>query len=117
MKRIAIALSYLFAVSAHATTFTVTTTNDLVAADGVLSLREAISNANANAGDHLINFAIPPLDLTVKTITPLMALPNIIHPVTIDGYSQTNSNPNTLKAATNQAAADTKNYPTHNSNH
>lgn len=82
-----------------AVTFTVNSTNDVD--DGTCnsahcSLREAINAANANAGLDTIAFAIPPFDGTAKTIKPLTQLPTITSPVVIDGYTQSNSSPNTL---------------------
>ena len=66
------------------TTFTVTNTNNL----GAGSLRQAILDANANAGVHdTIQFNIP--GTGVQTITPTgSALPAITDPVTIDATSQ-----------------------------
>ena len=80
-----------------AATFSVTTTND----SGAGSLRAAISNANATAGPHVINFAIPPFDGTVKTITPLSELDHLLQPVTVDGYTQPGARTNTLAAGDN----------------
>jgi T5SS/PEP-CTERM-associated repeat protein len=74
-----------------ATTNIVTTTND----SGAGSLRTAINNANGGSGTNLIQFNIPPFDGTVKTITLASQLPTITHPMIIDGYTQTNSSPNT----------------------
>ena len=81
-------------------TFTVINTNDT----GAGSLRAAITSANATpGGTNLIQFNIPPLDGTVKTISPPNfagsgGLPTITFPVIIDGYTQdpTHSHPNTL---------------------
>lgn len=77
------------------TTFTVVNTNDA----GPGSLRQAIADANINisAGD-TIAFAITNLGFT---ISPLSALPTIIDPVTIDGYTQAGSAPNTSATAFN----------------
>lgn len=63
------------------------------------SLREAISNANANADASTINFAIP--GAGVQTISPTSALPTITQPVTINGYSQPLATANTLAASDN----------------
>jgi CSLREA domain-containing protein len=61
------------------------------------TLRAAIQQANATAGADAINFAIP--GTGVKTIsvgaTGFGALPTITDPVTIDGYTQPGSSPNT----------------------
>nr|HRK57869.1 hypothetical protein [Burkholderiaceae bacterium] len=83
-------------------TIAVTTTNDTVdgntssianliatpGADGVISLREAITASNNTAGGpHTINFNISGCG-GVCTITPTSALPTITRAVTIDGWSQ-----------------------------
>jgi hypothetical protein len=67
---------------AWAATFTVTNTND----SGAGSLRQAITDANGNAGPDSIHFNIP--GDGVHTIQPLTGLPNIAAPVTIDGTTQ-----------------------------
>src|SRR5262245_55245194 len=84
-------------VTSHAATFTVTNTLDR----GAGSLRAAISNVNASAGPHMINFAIPPFDGTVKTITPLSELDHIMNPATVDGYTQPGARTNTLAIGDN----------------
>src|SRR5262249_30506086 len=61
------------------TTYVVTTTSD----SGAGSLRQAILDANANAGADTINFGIGAGGQ--QTIAPLSALPTITDPVTIDG--------------------------------
>ena len=63
-------------------TFMVTNTND----SGSGSLRQAILDANANAGADMIDFNIP--GAGVHTIMPASALPTITDPVTIDGTTQ-----------------------------
>ena len=63
-------------------TFVVTTTAD----SGPGSLRQAISDANANAGLDTIAFAIP--GGGVHTIQPLTALPVVTDPVVIDGRTE-----------------------------
>jgi len=68
--------------------FTVINTND----SGTGSLRQAILDANSMGGG-TITFNIP--GTGVHTISPLSALPNIAQPVTIDGYTQPGSSPNT----------------------
>lgn len=74
-----------------AATFTVTDTND----SGAGSLRQAITDANAAAGDHTITFNIPGPGPHV--ITPLATLPNLgntahaSHSITVDGCSQPGS--------------------------
>jgi uncharacterized repeat protein (TIGR01451 family)/CSLREA domain-containing protein len=96
---------------------TVTTAaDDLTPNDGSVSLREAITAANANsdlgdqdiiaqnpgtfgAGD-TIQFDIP--GSGVHTITPLsVVLPTITDPVIIDGYTQPGASPNTLATSDN----------------
>ncbi len=75
----------LLAQPAHAATFTVTNTND----SGAGSLRDAITQANANAN-------LPIVDIIVfniggggpQTISPLSFYPNITEAVTIDGTTQ-----------------------------
>ena len=57
------------------------------------SLRQAITDANANAGADIIHFNIP--GSGVHTITLATKLPNITDPVTIDGYSQPGASVNT----------------------
>ncbi len=77
------------ALPLSAATFTVTNTND----SGAGSLRQAILDANAAAGDDTIDFAIP--GGGVHTIAPLTPLALITGGVTIDGYTQSGSSPNT----------------------
>ncbi len=84
---------------------TVTSTGDAIdPTDGQVTLREAITAANQNAnfgdvvgvgayGNDTIDFDIP--GAGVQTIRPLSALPTITDPLTIDGYSQPGSAPNT----------------------
>jgi len=79
---------------AHAATFTVTTTAD----SGSGSLRQALLDANGNAGADTIAFNIA--GAGVHTITPLTALPDITSPVTIDGYTQPGASANTLAVGT-----------------
>ena len=74
--------------------FLVTNTND----SGPGSLRQAILNANATAGNDTITFNIP--GDGPHTIAPLTALPTITDPIVIDGYTQPGANPNELEAGT-----------------
>src|SRR5438034_1619367 len=67
----------------------VTNTADI----GAGSLRQAILDANAAPGADLITFNLP--GTGVQTIAPVTALPTITDSVTIDGYSQPGSSPNT----------------------
>jgi hypothetical protein len=83
-----LAASLLLARPASADTFTVTNSNDV----GAGSLRQAILDANANDGADEIGFNIP--GGGVKTISPVSALPEITGAVTIDGYTQPGSRPN-----------------------
>jgi uncharacterized repeat protein (TIGR01451 family) len=76
-------------------TFLVKNTND----SGPDSLRQAILNANSNAGADVINFAIP--GSGVQKITPSTPLPAITDSVTIDGYTQPGASPNTLANSDN----------------
>jgi hypothetical protein len=74
---------------AAAATFTVTNTAD----SGAGSLRQAILDANTNAGADTIAFDIP--GSGVHTITPLTALPHVTESLTIDGYTQPGASANT----------------------
>ncbi|HXI53292.1 MAG TPA: Calx-beta domain-containing protein, partial [Candidatus Saccharimonadales bacterium] len=65
-----------------AATFPVTSTAD----SGAGSLRQAILSANLTPGIHVIQFDLP--SAAGRTITLRSELPALIHPVTIDGYSQ-----------------------------
>jgi CSLREA domain-containing protein len=100
---------------AHADiTFTVTRTDDsndpdlgdgqcgFFAARGgrACSLRAAIEQANATPGRDTINFNIGG-GIGVKTISVASDLPDITDPLSIDGYSQPGSSPNTLATGTN----------------
>lgn len=79
------------------TNLVVTSPND----SGPGSLREAITLANLSCapGAVLISFNIP--GTGVHTIAPLTALPIITRPMSIDGYTQPGSTPNTLANADN----------------
>ena len=91
---------------ASANVLTVTTTSDVIAIDAVVSLREAITAANVNTGFgdtpggspglDTIQFAIPGAPETVHAIQLLSALPQIIDPVVIDGYTQPGADVNHL---------------------
>ena len=76
-------------------TFTVTSVND----SGAGTLRQAITDANTNAGADTIAFNIA--GTGVHTITPTSALPTITGQVTIDGYTQTGASVNTLATGDN----------------
>ncbi len=73
-----------------ASSYVVTNTND----SGPGSLRQAITNANANPGVDTITFAIP--GSGVHTITPTSPLPALTDSVILDGYSQPGAQPNSL---------------------
>ena len=90
LNRLALA-GALFAAAAlaSANTYTVTSTAD----SGAGTLRQAILDANANSGTDTIAFNIP--GSGVHTIAPASALPNLTSPVTIDGYTQPGTSPNT----------------------
>ena len=90
MRRLWIAAALaLLAESLRAATFTVTNIDD----SGAGSLRQAILDANAAAGADTIAFNI--VGSGVHTIVPATGLPVITSPVTIDGYTQPGSSPNT----------------------
>ncbi len=80
----ALVLSMVFAGIAHAADYSVTTTAD----SGAGSLRQAITDANANPGADTISFAIS--GNGVHTITPLSPLPEITDQIAIDGTTQVN---------------------------
>ncbi|MGH9369311.1 MAG: hypothetical protein ACRD3M_16760, partial [Thermoanaerobaculia bacterium] len=97
---------------ASGATITVTGTGDAVAADGTVTLREAMTSINNGASVNAdvvpagaygsndgIVFDIP--GTGIQTIAPGSALPAITKPVTVDGYSQPGSSPNTLAAGDN----------------
>jgi CSLREA domain-containing protein len=65
------------------------------------TLRAAIEEANADAVGDRVRFAITAGSSRVKTITPDTGLPSITEPLTINGYSQESSSPNTAAAGTN----------------
>ncbi len=104
-----LALSLLIASGALASTITVNSVADTIGDDGACTLREAIIAANTDTASGVsagecaagevaptvdtIAFAIP--GAGVHTISPLSALPMITQPVTIDGYTQPGSSPNT----------------------
>src|SRR5262245_28529925 len=89
-RRLALAAGLtLSAAFAAAATFNVTSTADT----GAGSLRQAITDANANPGADTIQFNI--VGSGAQTITPATSLPPITEAVTIDGYTQPGSSPNT----------------------
>lgn len=76
-------------------TFVVTTTND----SGAGSLRDAITSANSNTGQDIIEFNIG--GAGVHTIKPTTQFPDITGPVVIDGYSQPGAARNTAATSDN----------------
>lgn len=68
----------------YGATYTVTNNNNA----GAGSLRQAITNANGNAGIDRIEFAIPSATQAGRTITLSSALPAITEGVIIDGTTQ-----------------------------
>jgi len=89
-RQIAPILGFLLAAATRGATFTVLTAND----SGGGSLRQAITDANANAGPDVISFNIS--GLGVHTITLASPLPAVVESVLIDGYTQPGASPNTL---------------------
>lgn len=77
------------------TGLSVTTTAD----SGPGSLRQAILDANVDANTDIITFNIAGTGPHVITLAS--ALPDIIHPLTIDGYSDPEASPNTLSVGNN----------------
>src|SRR5213592_598074 len=90
-----LAVAVCSCVSASGATFTVINTDDA----GAGSLRQAIVDANNQAGADTIAFNIP--GTGVHTISPATELPAITDPVIIDGYSQPGSSANTLAVGDN----------------
>jgi CSLREA domain-containing protein len=66
---------------------------------GACTLRAAIMQANSTAGADVIHFSIP--GSGVHTIRPSSTFDPITETVTIDGYSQPGSSPNTLAVGDN----------------
>ena len=94
MKRFAaLVIGLVIAAAGSATTFTVTNTAD----SGAGSLRQAILDANANAGLDTIAFNVSGAGCAggVCTITPATQLPTFSSPVLVDGYTQPGSLVNT----------------------
>ncbi len=96
-------ISVVFAVSAHAATFTVTSTADdsaVTPATGCATvlpdctLRSSIEAANAQAGADIINFNIA--GAGVHTISPASDFPTIDEQTTIDGTTQPGATCGTL---------------------
>lgn len=71
-------------------------------ADGVCTLRAALSEANTLAGANTIGFDIPgPGPHVIKVTTELPVLSDETGPTTIDGYTQPGAQPNTAVAVSN----------------
>ena len=91
-------VGFLFAAltsRALATTYTVTNTAD----SGAGSLRQAILDANASAGLDTVSFNVSGAGCDgsgVCTIVPATALPYVVSPVMIDGYTQPGASANTV---------------------
>lgn len=105
----AIALNLLIPAVGAAATITVTSVADVIAEDGVCTLREAIVEANTDGmarpaegecarglGADTIAFAIPGEGPHRILVGP--QLPDIGSPVILDGYTQPGSRPNTVNA-------------------
>jgi hypothetical protein len=90
-----IGLMFIFSGVAQASTFVVTNTNN----SGAGSLAQAILDANGNPGPDVITFNIP--GSGVHTISSSNQLPPLTDPVTIDGYTQPGSSPNSLAVGSN----------------
>src|SRR5262245_22071429 len=93
MRRILVLALGFGAATASAGTFTVTNISDA----GAGSLRQVILDANANAGTDTIAFVIP--GSGVHTVNLTTWLPTVTDAVTVDGYTQPGSSPNTLPLA------------------
>ena len=97
MRKVALrtgSLLFVLAACCDGATFTVTTTAD----SGAGSLRQAITDANAAAGLDTIAFNVSGAGCDgsgVCTISPAAALPDIVSPVLVDGYTQPGASPNT----------------------
>jgi len=95
-------VSYSPDTSQQGPTYTVNTNadhDDGTCGTSDCTLREAINAANGQSGANTINFDIP--GAGVHTIQPTSLLPDIVDPVTIDGYSQPGSSANTLATGDN----------------
>ena len=86
------------------TTYSVVNTSDAVGL-GAGSLRQAILDANANAGPDIIDFSITGTSGAIQTITLTTALPLITDQVFIDGSTQNGFSANTLSVGAGNNAA------------
>ena len=104
----------LIGFSARAATITVTSVGDTVAADGFVTLREAINSINSGSNQSDVVATIVPnpygtsdtinfnIGAGLHTISiGATALPPITKPVTIDGYALGAGTPNTLASDNN----------------
>lgn len=95
------ALLVAFPMPTAAALFVVDDVADPLPVTGTLTLRQAITAANALPGPHQINFQIP--GPGVKTIAPVFALPPLmVDNVFIDGYSQPGASPGANPPSTAQ---------------
>ena len=102
-RRSILTFTLVLSAAAGASTAATVTVNDsgdttnpcATTGTGTCTLRDAITYANANAGS-TIAFNIA--GAGVHTISPASALPELTAAVTIDGYTQPGSSPNTLAA-------------------
>ena len=83
-------------IGSTATVLTVTNIND----SGIGSLRQALIDANAASNPNRIHFAIGS-SCGPRVITLASLLPDIIHPVVIDGYTQPGASRNTAVIGNN----------------
>jgi Right handed beta helix region len=81
---LAVMITLALPAAASAATFTVSNTND----SGAESLEAAIAAANADSARDGIVFNIPALAGATVTIPLTSSLPDIVHPVIIDGTNQ-----------------------------
>ncbi|MBL8243193.1 MAG: hypothetical protein JNL89_03340 [Rhodanobacteraceae bacterium] len=108
MRRLVVLSTLLVTPALHAETFTVDTSSDAnlgacTAAAADCSLRGALVRANANADADVIAFALPTTDAGYQAATDHwligvgdVALPPVLAPVLIDGYTQPGASANTL---------------------
>lgn len=90
-------IALLLQDTGRAGTFTVTSASD----SGPGTLRQAILDANAQAGPDTIAFDLPDNGYDDFTIFVTTQLPDITDPVLIDGYTQPGSSPNTMTVGNN----------------
>ena len=112
---LAVVLFFGAATLSAGVVITVTSTADTAANDGVCTLREAITSANTNTasgaaagecvagavGLDAIEFNITGGCATACTITPATALPSVVAPVILNGYSPPGASQNTLAVGDN----------------